>query len=186
MIKKKSISGEDRELFKSAMVGVTPLKAELKNVVAAKKAKPTPKHSLKNFVPRHIQQPELTGGNIHAQRIEPVAAETSLYFTRSGVQASLMQKLRRADLVVDAELDLHGFHVDQAYAAVQKLLARAVQQGWRCVRIIHGKGASGDPQQPILKNRINHWLRDYDCVLGFCSAPALRGGKGAVNVLLRR
>jgi DNA-nicking Smr family endonuclease len=186
MSKKQSISEEEQELFKAAMTGVTPLKPEFKNIAEPKKAKSKLKHSLKNFVPRHMQQPELAGGNVHTQSVESVAAETSLYFARSGVQASLMQKMRRADLVVDAELDLHGFNVDQAYTAVQKLLARAVQQGWRCIRIIHGKGSSGDHQQPILKNRINHWLRDYDCVLGFCSAPALSGGKGAVNVLLKR
>lgn len=186
MVKKESLSDEDRALFEAAMTGVKPLKPELKNIEPPQKAKPKLKHSLKNFVPQHIQQPELLGGSIHAQHAPLVNAETPLYFARSGVQASLMQKLRQPELIFDAELDLHGFTVEKAYIAVQQLLARAVQQNWRCVRIIHGKGYSGEQQPPILKNRINHWLRDYDCVLGFCSTPSASGGKGAVNILLKR
>ncbi|HRY16587.1 MAG TPA: Smr/MutS family protein, partial [Candidatus Competibacteraceae bacterium] len=47
-----------------------------------------------------------------------------------------------------------------------------------------GKGSRH--RGPILKQKVNHWLRQRDEVLAFCSARAIDGGTGAVYVLLRR
>ena len=41
-------------------------------------------------------------------------------------------------------------------------------------------------QQPILKQKVNQWLRQRAEVLAFCSAPRFDGGTGAVYVLLSR
>jgi DNA-nicking Smr family endonuclease len=53
------------------------------------------------------------------------------------------------------------------------------------VRIIHGKGYGSREQAPVLKSRLNHWLREQQDVLAFCSSRRDQGGTGAVNVLLR-
>jgi DNA-nicking Smr family endonuclease len=55
----------------------------------------------------------------------------------------------------------------------------------RCARIIHGKGSSTSGRPPVLKQKVNYWLRLYDQVLAFCSATRRDGGTGAVYVLLR-
>ncbi|MET0035007.1 MAG: Smr/MutS family protein [Candidatus Thiodiazotropha lotti] len=40
-------------------------------------------------------------------------------------------------------------------------------------------------RQPILKHKLNIWLRQRDDVLAFTSAPRRDGGTGAAYVLLR-
>ncbi|MEE9156926.1 MAG: Smr/MutS family protein, partial [Gammaproteobacteria bacterium] len=39
---------------------------------------------------------------------------------------------------------------------------------------------------PVLKNKLNNWLRQRDEVLAFCSTRPVDGGTGAVYVLLKR
>ncbi|RMD71241.1 MAG: DNA mismatch repair protein MutS, partial [Gammaproteobacteria bacterium] len=56
---------------------------------------------------------------------------------------------------------------------------------YRCVRIVHGKGRRS-ARQPVLKQKVNGWLRARDEVLAFCSARPHHGGTGALYVLLRR
>ena len=56
-----------------------------------------------------------------------------------------------------------------------------------CIRIIHGKGKrSRNNKGPVIKTKVNHWLRQRDDVLAFCSARPIDGGTGAIYVLLRR
>ena len=55
----------------------------------------------------------------------------------------------------------------------------------RCVHLIHGKGYGSGGDLPVLKNRLNSWLRQHHEVLAFCSAQPRDGGRGALYVLLR-
>ncbi|MCW8826282.1 MAG: Smr/MutS family protein, partial [Gammaproteobacteria bacterium] len=84
---------------------------------------------------------------------------------------------------VEAELDLHGFTVNEARVELTEFLHFAMESGLRCVRIIHGKGKSS---QPILKQKVDYWLRQREEVLAFCSAINRDGGTGALYLLLRR
>ena len=54
------------------------------------------------------------------------------------------------------------------------------------MRVIHGKSARSGPDGPVLKARVQHWLAQWDDVLGYVSARRRDGGSGAVYVLLRR
>jgi DNA-nicking Smr family endonuclease len=54
------------------------------------------------------------------------------------------------------------------------------------VRIIHGKGLSSAGKLPVLKGKVDAWLRQMDAVLAFCSARRNDGGTGALYVLLKR
>lgn len=54
------------------------------------------------------------------------------------------------------------------------------------MRIVHGKGNGSRHRGPVLKQKLNYWLRQRDEVLAFCSARPVDGGTGAVYVLLRR
>jgi DNA-nicking Smr family endonuclease len=119
---------------------------------------------------------------------DPAEVETGeeLLFTRPGLQLRTLRKFRRGQYVIEAELDLHGRVVAEAREMVSQFLREAQQSGRRCVRIIHGKGLSSYGKLPILKNKVNSWLRQKDMVLAFCSAPRHDGGTGAVYVLLKR
>jgi DNA-nicking Smr family endonuclease len=114
-----------------------------------------------------------------------ISADDTLFFARPGLQQRQLQRLRRGQLPVEAELDMHGMTIPIAETGVARFLAQCRDQHFRSVRIIHGKGYGSREAAPVLKNRINHWLRQHHDVLAFCSTPRDRGGTGAINVLLR-
>ncbi len=114
-----------------------------------------------------------------------VSSDETLFFTRPGIQQRKLQQLRRGRLPVGAELDMHGMTIAVARNELVHFITSCRDQHIRCVRIIHGKGYSTGGQAPVLKNRLNNWLRQHHDVLAFSSAPKHEGGSGAVNVLLR-
>lgn len=119
---------------------------------------------------------------------DPAEVETGeeLLYVRPGVQRQVVRKLRRGLYALEAELDLHGQTVEQARASVDAFLRNTLAAGKRCVRIIHGKGKRSTGRLPVLKLKVNHWLRCRDEVLAFCSARPCDGGTGALYVLLKR
>lgn len=119
---------------------------------------------------------------------EPSEIETGeeLLHIRPGLQHSVIRKLRRGLYAIEAELDLHGCTVAQARERLIVFLRSSRADGKRCVRIIHGKGKSSEGKMPVLKGKVNAWLRQKDEVLAFCSAQRRDGGTGAVYVLLKR
>ncbi|MES9958075.1 MAG: Smr/MutS family protein [Sedimenticola sp.] len=131
--------------------------------------------------------PAVTGDEVE-EGFADLAIETGdeLEFMRPGVQHRLYQDLRRGYLEPDDTLDLHGLRVVEARHELAGFLAHAQRHGMRVVRIIHGKGFGSEGQQPILKQKVNQWLRQRDEVLAFCSAPRFDGGTGAAYVLLSR
>ena len=79
---------------------------------------------------------------------------------------------------------MHRKTVDEARESLSHFLITCKTKGIRHVLIIHGKGRGAG--KPILKNKLNHWLRQTEQVLAFCSAAPKDGKSGAVYVLLRR
>jgi DNA-nicking Smr family endonuclease len=116
---------------------------------------------------------------------EPVTASDQLFFARPGLQQRQLQRLRRGQLAAGAELDLHGLTTTEARRTLGEFIAHCLDRQIRSVHIIHGKGYSGTGPAPVLKNRINAWLRQHHDVLAFSSAQARDGGTGALYVLLR-
>lgn len=108
-----------------------------------------------------------------------------LDFARPGIQQRVMHDLRRGYLEIGAELDLHGLTVRYAREDLNRFLEACHQRGIRCARIIHGKGYGSQGRQPVLKQKLNLWLRQREDVLAFTSAPRHDGGTGAAYVLLR-
>jgi DNA-nicking Smr family endonuclease len=116
---------------------------------------------------------------------EPVSAADSLFFARPGLQLRQLQRLRRGQLAAAAELDLHGMTAAEARKALGEFITRCLDQHIRSVHIIHGKGYGTAGDAPVLKNRVNAWLRQHHDVLAFSSAQLRDGGTGALYVLLR-
>ncbi len=160
---------EDLDLFRREVSGARPLKQDK---VAPFRRKPRP-------VPLGLD----------AEEEQPLFADMDietpdfLEFRRPGIQRRLFRDLQSGHIETDASLDLHGLRVEEARAALASFLNDAGRYGWRCLHIIHGKGY-GSRAQPILKQRINQWLRQRDEVLAFCSCPRWDGGTGAAYVLL--
>jgi DNA-nicking Smr family endonuclease len=108
-----------------------------------------------------------------------------LYFARPGIQDRVVRELRRGHLEIGLELDLHGLRVRHAREDLNRFLEECHRRNIRCVRIIHGKGYGSEDKQPILKQKLNLWLRQREDVLAFTSATRRDGGTGAAYVLLR-
>lgn len=176
----KGLSAGERELFAQAMAGVERLRSDARPPI---RQRPSPRpldHDLRQagggYAPVADDGPADGAGSV---------AEV-LWFARGGLQESLLRKLRRGRLAVGGELDLHGMNASEALRAVGQFIAEARRRDIRCVRIIHGKGRWSVDNRPVLKGRVDRWLRQRHDVLAFCSAPAALGGTGAVHVLLRR
>ena len=114
-----------------------------------------------------------------------VSASDTLFHAQPGIQKRLLQRLRRGQLAFGDELDLHGMTAAAARAALLDFINACCEQHIRCVRIIHGKGYGSGNASPVLKNRVNSWLRQHHDVLAFNSARIEDGGSGALYVLLR-
>ncbi len=111
--------------------------------------------------------------------------EAEQTFVRRGVGIDVLTKLRRGQWSVQDDIDLHGHSIDQAHDALADFLDDARARGYRCVRIVHGKGLTSPNKEPVLKGKVRRWLSQWDDVLAYCEAPQHAGGGGAVLVLLR-
>ena len=171
-------SEEDRMLFRDSMRGVKPLHAKKK--AAARKPKPPPRARFSDAEKRAVLEESL---KFDLATNEAFTGE-DLWYAKPGVQLALMRKLRRGQFSARAELDLHGLRSEDARAAVAEFLYEAGQRGWRCVRVIHGKGLGSGPKGPVIKQKLGGWLRQRKEVLAFCSARPVDGGSGALYVLL--
>ena len=171
---------DDISMFRKAMRQVRPLKHGKRIPSTVNRTKPVPRRRL------HAE-PEVTD-DLLSDWIDADAVEAGeeLLFTRPGLQHNSLRKLRRGQFSISAELDLHGLTAAEARIALTDFLHNCRQSQQTCVRIIHGKGFGSRHQIPVLKNKVNGWLRQRDEVLAFCSARPVDGGTGAVYVLLKK
>ena len=110
----------------------------------------------------------------------------SLYFRRQHVGRRTMRKLARGNYSVQNEIDLHGMTADEAKIRLQDFIHDSSLRGLTCVRVVHGKGLGSGDRGPVLKRKVDHWLRRWPEVLAFVSTRQVDGGTGAVYVLLDR
>ena len=111
--------------------------------------------------------------------------DEALSYARSGIGNDTLRKLRRGHWVIQGQLDLHGLRTEEAREALGEFLRAAGKRGWRCVRVIHGKGLGSVNKEPVLKNKVRNWLVQKEEVIAFCQARAADGGAGALVVLLK-
>lgn len=108
-----------------------------------------------------------------------------LVYARNGLGPNTLRKLRRGHWVIQAQLDLHGLRVPEAREQLVAFLNECRRTGWRCVRIVHGKGLGSRNREPVLKRKVGNWLMQREEVLAYCQARRTDGGSGAVIVLLK-
>ena len=104
---------------------------------------------------------------------------------RSGVANSVLRDLRRGRWAIQDEIDLHGLNREEARDRLAAFLARSLNYGRRCVRIVHGKGHGSPGREAVLRRLVRGWLVQKNEILAYCQAKPQDGGEGAVIVLLR-
>jgi DNA-nicking Smr family endonuclease len=110
--------------------------------------------------------------------------DNELSYRRSGIGTDVTQKLRKGHWSLQGQIDLHGLRSDEAREALGQFIRDAYKRGWRCVRVVHGKGLGSPGKTPVLKSKVQRWLVQKNEVLAFVQAKASEGGAGALVVLL--
>ena len=174
------MTDDDREVFRRALADAKPLRATRRAEEVIRKPAPRARFArademaaLRESLEAEIDDTESHGGE-------------SLRFHRASVGKRTMRKLSRGSFSVQAEIDLHGMTVAEAKPRLAEFIANCARDGKLCVRVVHGKGLGSGNRGPVLKQKVNRWLRQWDTVLAFVSTRQVHGGTGAVYVLLRQ
>jgi len=175
------LSDDDKKAFAEAMRGIKPLK-QTKLLSTPQKPKITKKRIKRDNL--FDLEDESIFIFSDYEKHETVESDEKLFFARTNIGEKVLRKLRLGQYNVEAVLDLHGKTIAEASNALSIFLLVCQKNQLTNVLIIHGKGHK--LSKPVLKNKVNHWLRETSQVLAFCSAHPKDGGQGALYVLLRR
>ncbi len=101
------------------------------------------------------------------------------------------ERLKRGQLPIEAELDLHGLNQFEAQSALEAFLLMSQRAGRRCVLVITGKGgmARGGEGAGVLRRAVPAWLNQAglrEKVLAYAYAQPKHGGQGALYILIKR
>ena len=173
-------TNDDRGAFADAVGHVVPLR----NTASAAPARARPP-----ALARQRQRDEAAAlAESIASAVDAEAlleTDDALSFRRQGIGIDVVRKLRRGVWVLQDEIDLHGLRRDEAHERVSAFLREATRAGYRCVRVVHGKGHGSPGREPVLKAKVKAWLVKHQDVLAFTHARPADGGHGALIVLLK-
>ncbi len=110
--------------------------------------------------------------------------DDALSYRRAGIGTDVTRKLRKGGWAIQGQVDLHGLRRENAREALVDFIKDAARMGWRCVRVVHGKGLGSPGKTPVLKGKVQSWLIQKQEVLAFVQARPAHGGAGALVVLL--
>lgn len=174
------MSDDDVDLFRRALADAKPLRAARRAAEVIRKPAPKARFAradeqaaLRESLEADIDDTESHSGE-------------GLRFHRPSVGRRTMRRLARGNFSVQDEIDLHGMTVAEAKPRLAEFIERSAREGRLCVRVVHGKGLGSGRRGPVLKQKVNRWLRQWDVVLAFVSTRQVDGGTGAIYVLLRR
>ena len=169
----------ERNLFARAVGQVKPIAA-----------KPRVQVSMPVAVPRRLQQDIDDAAALQESMSDEFDVSTLLdvddqmSFRRPGIGTDVTRKLRKGEWSIQGQIDLHGLRSDEARNAVGQFIRDAKRMGWRCVRVVHGKGLGSPGKEPVLKSKVQRWLVQKNEVIAFVQAKPSDGGAGALVVLL--
>ena len=172
-------SEAERHLFARAVGQVKPIAA-----------KPRVQVNMPAPVPRRLQQDIDDAAALQESMSDEFDVSTLLdvddqmSFRRPGIGTDVTRKLRKGEWSIQGQIDLHGLRSDEARNAVGQFIRDAKRMGWRCVRVVHGKGLGSPGKEPVLKSKVQRWLVQKNEVLAFVQAKPSDGGAGALVVLL--
>ncbi len=165
----EKLGSEDSDLFRAAMRGVKPLaRVKPPRISAPPKAAAAPPVMPRPPAPSPKVLPPLEIGN------------------SAGVDRARFEKLKRGQMAIEAQLDLHGKTQDEAHRELSSFIARAQAQGKRLALVITGKGREG---KGVLRDSVPRWLNEPALrgrILALTNAQPRDGGAGALYVLLRK
>lgn len=171
MVKDKHISDGDASTWEDAVRGVKELsRKRLPKEVSAKKPSARKHKASEKF--------EVPAGNYFHIKTGDI----------SKADRNTADKFRLGKMPIEADIDLHGFTLDESYSALIKFIKKSYNSGKRVLLVVTGKGLRSDEHNTIRGN-IENWLNNDSirpCILMVHPAQPKHGGKGAIYVLLKR
>ena len=112
-------------------------------------------------------------------------------FNEKVVDKKKLRKLKRGNVTPEATLDLHGMTSAQAFPVVKTFLLNAVNNKFRLILIITGKGKQSNDNGGvgILKKKLPFWLSEKTIsknILSVFHASNNHGGSGAFYVYMKK
>ena len=108
-----------------------------------------------------------------------------IFNCKPGFQKKQFLKLKKGDLKISFDIDLHGKSLVEAEEFLNVMLPKLQLDGNLIGLIIHGKGYGSGKEGPKLKNFISQYLDYNQNVLAYHSATRKDGGTGAVYIQLK-
>jgi DNA-nicking Smr family endonuclease len=176
----RAAAERQRRLFADTVGPVTPLPPHGRLEAGGPRPEPLPRQ---READERAALQEALSDEVDVESL--LLTDDGLSFRRAGVGPEVVTRLRRGEWAIQGQLDLHGLRRDEAREAVGAFLREAARRGWRCLRVVHGKGHGSPGRQPVLKAKVQRWLGQHGHVLAFAQASAPQGGAGALVVLLR-
>ena len=170
----------DSNLFVRAAGAVQPMRAHRRVHLAPDQPPPIPVQQQLDDerVLRESISDEFDSGTL-------LDVDDAMSFRRPGIGLDVTRRLRKGAWSIQGEIDLHGLRREEAREALSSFVREAHRRGWRCVRVVHGKGLGSPGKTPVLKGKVQSWLIQKTEVLAFVQARADEGGAGALVVLLK-
>ena len=114
---------------------------------------------------------------------QALSSADKIFYTNRPLPRKALQQFKKGQYNPEDVLDLHGMTVAEAKIALDKFIQESYEANYFVVAVIHGKGRHKS-EKPILKNKVNEWLREYASVMACCSALNKDGGTGKVYIML--
>lgn len=169
----------ERNLFANAVGPVRPLKTQRRAELRRERALPLARQ---RELDEQAVMHEAISDEFDVESL--LDTDEALSYRRTGITHEVVRKLRRGHWSLQGQIDLHGLRSDEARVALGQFLREAHKVGWRCVRVVHGKGLGSPGKTPVLKAKTQRWLVQKNEVLAFVQARPSDGGAGALIVLL--
>jgi DNA-nicking Smr family endonuclease len=169
----------ERNLFSQAVGNVKPIAAKARVLISPQRL---PARPLQQALDDQAALVESMSDEFDVSTLLDV--DDQLSFRRPGIGTDVTRKLRKGEWSLQGQLDLHGLRSDEAREALGQFVRDSKRMGWRCVRVVHGKGLGSPGKEPVLKSKVQRWLVQKNEVLAFVQAKPSDGGAGALVVLL--
>lgn len=195
----RSVSGEDKELWRFVTRNVTPMPGRRKpSRTKDDQAVPALEPEAESPTPRSA------GSTTPRKPSAPVPSKPAASPPRTAktpppamIDRRKTRRIASGRQPIEARIDLHGMYQAEAHTALCGFLKRCYGQGLRHVLVITGKGGGRDEtehwtgtgrQRGVLRRNVPRWLAEPElAAIVVATAPAhLRhGGEGAMYVTLR-
>jgi DNA-nicking Smr family endonuclease len=180
----KDVSVTDEAVFNEAMMGVQEIKEFRDIPVKQKKTSSACTYEHTSSDQEALKSlEELVKGR---GAINLPDTQEYIEWINQDYRENIVKKLHKGQYSVQDCLDLHGIIIEDAEREVKSFLKDSIKKGYRCVKIIHGRGRRS-VKGPVLKKALAAWLlgRYRKKIIAFVTARQCDGGLGALYVLLR-